>query len=248
MAEADLDFTKRRLDEVDFTDARLHGVNLQGARFTDAWGRDTEISGVFESLVVNGVDVVPLVEAELDRRYPERLLLRSRDPIGITEAWALAEEVWATTLVRARALPEPAWYERVDGEWSFTETLRHLTHATDCWLGRMVRGDAQPFHPWGVAGAFLRDPASIGLDYTANPSLDEVLKVRTGRQEMVRETIATLTPEELERMCEPPKDGKHPQGPHTVGQCLRVILNEEWEHARYANRDLAILEGRTAQG
>lgn len=244
MGEADLDFSGLRLEEIDLSEARLHGANLEGTRFSDAWVHGTEISGDVASLIVNGVDVAPLVEAELDRRYPERRLLRSREPAGIAEAWALVEGVWASTLERARALPEAAWYERVDKEWSFTETLRHLILATDCWLGRMVRDEAQPFHPWGVAGAFLRDPASIGLDYGASPSLDEVLEVRAQRQAMVGAAIAALTDDELERVCEPPKDGKHPQGPHSVGHCLRVILNEEWEHARYANRDLAVLEGR----
>ena len=33
---------------------------------------DMEINGDIENLRVNGVDVVPLVEAELDRRYPDR--------------------------------------------------------------------------------------------------------------------------------------------------------------------------------
>ena len=27
----------------------------------------------------------------------------------------------------------------------------------------------------------------------------------------------------------------------TVAQCLRVVLNEEWEHRLYAERDLALL-------
>ncbi len=241
MTEPDLDFSKRRLDDADLSGSRFHAANLQGTRFTDAWIYDTEISGDLESLTVNGVDVVPLVAAELDRRYPERLLLRSEDPAGLAEAWAWVETEWVATLARARTLPERAWYKSVDGEWSFTETLRHLVHATDCWLGRMVRGEANPFHPWGIAG-YLRDPTSIGLDPSAAPSLDEVLVVRAAHQAMVRETIAGATPEELERVCDPPKDGKHPQGLHSVRRCLHVILNEEWEHHRYANRDLAVLE------
>jgi len=241
VAEPDLDFSMRRLDDAELSGSRFHAANLQGTRFTDAWICDTEISGDLKSLTVNGVDVVPLVAAELDRRYPERQLLGSEDPAGLSEAWAWVETQWVATLTRARKLPEPAWYESVDGEWSFTETLRHLIHATDCWLGRMIRGEANPFHRWGIAG-YLRDPSSIGLDPSAVPSLDEVLVVRAAHQAMVRETIAAVTPEELQRICDPPKDGNHPQGPHSVRRCLHVILNEEWEHGRYANRDLAVLE------
>jgi hypothetical protein len=31
---------------------------------------------------------------------------------------------------------------------------------------------------------------------------------------------------------------------HTVLQCLAVVLKEEWQHRRYAVRDLAVLETR----
>ena len=44
---------------------------------------------------------------------------------------------------------------------SFVETHRHLVMATDCWLRRMVKGMERPFHPWGVSGSWLRDPASF---------------------------------------------------------------------------------------
>ena len=30
----------------------------------------------------------------------------------------------------------------------------------------------------------------------------------------------------------------------TVADCLRVVLNEEWEHRLYAERDLAVLAAR----
>lgn len=50
-------------------------------------------------MCVNGVDVVPLVEAELNRAFPAA-------PIGAPEirmvcaAWARLESTWAATLVR----------------------------------------------------------------------------------------------------------------------------------------------------
>jgi len=60
----------------------------------------------------------------------------------------------------------------------------------------------------------------------------------------VQHTIAALTPEELERVCVPPDAPGHPNHEHTVLACLHVILNEEWEHHRYAVRDLEVLEDR----
>ncbi|MGH9293217.1 MAG: DinB family protein, partial [Acidimicrobiales bacterium] len=106
-----------------------------------------------------------------------------------------------------------------------------------------VRHQSRPFHPWGVAGSWLTDPQGIGLDPHAEPSLAEVCEVRRGRMDAVRETIDALTPGELERVCVPPDPAGHPREPHTVLQCLHVVLNEEWEHNQYANRDLGALEG-----
>lgn len=58
-----------------------------------------------------------------------------------TALWADVSQQWEATTRRARRLPPGAAYERVDGEWSFVETLRHLVFATDGWIRRAVLGD-----------------------------------------------------------------------------------------------------------
>jgi hypothetical protein len=108
----------------------------------------------------------------------------------------------------------------------------------------MVRQEPRPYHPWGLAPSFLTDPAALGIDPNANPSLDAVLAARRERMDAVQETIAALTPEELKRICVPPDTPGHPTETRSVLACLHVILDEEWEHSRYANRDLAVLEAR----
>jgi hypothetical protein len=145
-----------RLEDVDFSHARLHAPNFEGVKITDASFYNADISGDLEGLRLNGVEVAPLVMAELERRDPERAKLRAADPEGLADAWEMIEDVWQATLARARELPEPMLYERVDDEWSFVETLRHLVLATDCWLRRMVKGIDRPYHPWGLAGSWLR--------------------------------------------------------------------------------------------
>ncbi len=243
-SEEGREFRGRRLDDADFSGARLHGPNFEGTRITDGWLRNADISGFIEGLRVNGVEVAPLVGAELDRRFPERAKLRATEPSGLGSAWTTIERVWQATVARARALPEPLLYERVDGEWSFTETLRHLVFATDCWLFRMIRQEPSPYHRWGLAGSWLTDPASLGIDPDANPSLSEVLQVRRGRMDAVRDAIADRTAEDLARVCVPPATPGHPTQAHSMLHCLHVILDEEWEHSRYANRDLDILAAR----
>lgn len=59
----------------------------------------------------------------------------------------------------------------------------------------------------------------------------------------VHEVIADANVKELERSCVPPDSPGHPGKEHSVLQCLHVILKEEWQHHRYAVRDLGVLRG-----
>jgi hypothetical protein len=231
-----------RLEHADFSNARLHAPDFEGAKITDASFYNADISGDLEGLRLNGVEVAPLVAGERARLFPELMQLQASDPRGLAEAWALIEANWQATVSRARQLPEASLNDRVDDEWSFVETLRHLVLATDCWLRRMVQGIDRPYHPWGLAGSWLSDPGAWGLEAGADPSLDEILDVRRDRMDEVEHTIVVATHEELERVCVPPDALGHPNREHTVLACLHVILNEEWEHHRYAVRDLEALE------
>jgi len=180
--------------------------------------------------------------AERNRLRAERDKLRATDPDGLADAWAMIEDIWTATVTRAMGLPEPVLHEQVEGEWSFVQTHRHLVLATDCWLRRMVKGISHPYHPWGLGGSWLTSPRRWGIDPDANPSLDQVLDLRRERMDEVREVIAGANAEELERNCVAPDGPGHPRRDHTVLHCLHVILKEEWQHHRYAVRDLAVLE------
>ena len=182
--------------------------------------------------------------AERKRLRAEREMLKATEPAGLAEAWAMIEDFWAGTVARAMKLPEPMLHEQVEGEWSFVQTNRHLVLVTDCWLRRMVKGIAHSYHPWGLGGSWLTSPRRWGLDPEADPSLAEVLAVRRERMDEVGEVIAGAKAKELKRNCVPPDTPGHPSKDHTVLQCLHVILKEEWQHHRYAVRDLQVLEQR----
>jgi hypothetical protein len=183
-------------------------------------------------------------DAERVRLRAEREKLTAADPAGLADAWAMIEGLWSRTVARSRKLPEPVLHERVDGEWSFVQTHRHLVLATDCWLRRMVKGIAHPYHPWGLGGSWLISPRRWGIDPDADPSVDQVLDLRRERMGEVREVIVGVSAEELGRNCVPPGSPGHPRKDHTVLQCLHVVLKEEWQHHRYAVRDLEVLEKR----
>jgi hypothetical protein len=184
--------------------------------------------------------------AERVRLRAERDKLKATDPRGLAGAWEMIEGIWAGTVKQAKRLPEPVLHEQVNGEWSFVQTHRHLVLASDCWLRRMVKGIEHPYHPWGLGGSWLTSPRRWGIDPDAHPSLDQVLDLRRQRMDEVREVIAGTGAKGLERTCVPPESPGHPRKEHTVLQCLHVVLKEEWQHHRYAIRDLEVLDRRSS--
>ena len=245
--------TGSRFEDVLLADAQFHRADLTGASFrlVDLTGVtirgaalvNMDLSGMIENLRVNGVDVVPLVEAELNRRYPERAKMSPADAAGYREAWDILERLWSETVERARGLAPELLHERVDGEWSFIETLRHLVFATDAWVKRAIVGVPSPWDPLDLPHDEMPDEPSVPRDLDARPSLGEVLALRADRMATVRQVLAGLTDEKLAGMTEPVMEPGYPEpGSFAVRRCLQAILNEEWEHRLYAERDFDALE------
>lgn len=207
--------------------------------------RSVEVGGLdidshdlaFGTLFVNGVDVVPPVEAELNRQFPGRELQHARAPEGLRDGLVAVREAWAETVATT---PPDLRSAHVDDEWSLSQTLRHLVLATDAWLRGGIMGVDQPFH--GI-GQIFTGAAEMGFDMSIfridEPTFDEILAVRAERQQMVADFLSDVTPELLAEERDDPWGGEdwHP----TVGDCVRVILEEEWAHLRYIRRDLALL-------
>src|SRR5215475_11553441 len=240
-----VDLSGATLRGVDLSGAQLRVVDLSGATLRGAEMANVEISGELLNVIVNGVDIAPLVEAELNRRYPDRAKMRPADPAGFAEAWDILGRLWDQTVERARRLPPELLHESVDGEWSFIETLRHLAFATDSWIRRAIQGDPAPWDPLGLPWDEMPDTPGVPRDRDARPSLDEVLELRRDRMSSVRGVIDGLTDEFLASDTEPVEGpGWPPARSFPVREVLLVILNEEWEHRLYAERDLAVLEAR----
>jgi len=239
-----VDLSGVHLHDVDLSRARVRAAYLDGVRMTGVEVPDLEIYGELGRVVVNGVDVVPLVEAELDRRMPERALMRPADADGFRRAFDTLDRLWAGTVERARALLPALLHEQVDDEWSFTETLRHLGFAHACWVGGVVLADPAPWHPLDLPWDEAPAVEGVPWDRDVRPSLDEVLQVRAQRRAIVARVLADLSDDGLERPVSSATAFLRDADSLTVAECLRVVLNEEWEHRLYAERDLAVLAGR----
>ncbi|MGB9036232.1 MAG: DinB family protein [Paeniglutamicibacter sp.] len=221
----------------DLSDAKMLGGNMQGAEIDDPWL--LRAGGV---LLVNGIDVVPFVRAEMLRRFPGRATMLAADPEGLRGAWTAVEQAWASTMERVAALPAGVVDESVDGEWSFSQTLRHLVMATDIWLRLTIEGLEAPFHPLGQPNDGFAEYGYDASVFTPGvPAYSEVLEARAGRVAMVRGFLARLTDGDLEHRHPNPWN---PDREQSTRSCLHVILSEEWEHLRFAVRDLDAIEKR----
>lgn len=241
------DLTGSRFTHVNLSETHIHDAALRDVRITGAWIQDLVIEGEVEgSLSVNGVDVLPHVDEVLNERYPGRetiFAVREGDADAFRDAWAIDERVWAETVERARHLPEEKLHERVDGEWSFIQTLRHLVFATDSWVLRAIQGNPYPYDALSLPFSEMGEIDGVPNDVEARPSLDEVLALRADRMAIVRQVIENLTDEALAGSTEPVEPIGYPESESfPVRRCLGAIVIEEWEHHLFANRDLAVLE------
>lgn len=248
-----MDAGERRIERADLRGAMVRDVNLRGARFERVAlsgavmrGMDfaqVRIDGAIEGLVINGVEVESYVDAELDRRYPDRVKMRPTDVPGFREAWDVVERLWDGTVERARKLPPALLHESVDGEWSFIQTLRHLAFATDAWIGRVILGDPSPWHPLDLPFDEMDETPGVPWDRDVRPSFEEVLELGQDRMAVVRRYVDNLTEDALNADTTPvPGPGWPPPDNYSVREILLLLLNEEWQHRLYAERDLAVLE------
>lgn len=232
---------------VDLSDAVFWGVDLRRATFRDvdlsgvtvshARMLGLSIDGLVDRLVVNGVDVTDVVNAG-DRWYPLRAMLTPAYPEGMRTACEALQTAWAELIGRARALPDDQVHESVGGEWSFVETLRHLQFATDKWFTLPVLGSAR-MHPFGLPNSGSADLDWPGVDRAASPGFAEMLDVRAARDATLSTYLHGLNglgTEELDRPVEVIENGTV-----TVRECLHVVFEEEFEHLRYATRDLDLI-------
>ncbi|EGD42208.1 hypothetical protein NBCG_03459 [Nocardioidaceae bacterium Broad-1] len=231
------------------TQSDLSGLEIRDCWFeerlkiVDCWGRDVYLGGDFGRVVVNDVDVTAYVQSELDRVHPSRRLAREAETADeIRSVWNLLETEWAATIERVRAMPEEKRRERVDDEWSFVETLRHLLFASDKWFGNCVLEEDSPYHPLGYGPAGSDE--GTGIDTSVEAGFDEVLAARAARMATIRGYVAGVTDEDLDRLCRRRPVGGYTDAEFSVRRCLKVVLNEEAEHHRYAVRDLAVLTSR----
>ena len=120
-----------------------------------------------------------------------------------------------------------------------------LVFATDSWIRRAILGDPSPWDSLDLPWDEMPDTPGVPRNRDVQPSLDAVLELRRDRMSTVHEVIEGLTDESLSGHTDPVEEPGWPEPrSYPVRECLLCILNEEWEHRLYAERDLDALEAR----
>lgn len=233
----------------DLNGATFRECDLSGVRIAGSLVAGLRVSGFSgdAGLLVDDIDVTEYVRAELDRRFPERVQLRAMRTADDHRAmWETVERTWAETRARAERLPEAARHERVDGEWSVTETLRHLAFATDTWIGHMLLGQPAAYHRLGLPPTDLspEGAAALGLDVDAEVSYADAVALHDTRRAQVRDVLAGLTDDALTETRSAVLAAEWGEESRSVAECLRVLMSEHCDHRRFTERDLAALEAR----
>lgn len=150
--------------------------------------------------------------------------------------WLRVVASWADTVREARRRPgDLQLTEKVNGEWSFIETLRHLVFVTDTWIGMGVFG-SEVRHPLGLPQHFLTNGKELGLDLEIQTRFGYRAPRPDGSSEELREPLHAVG-DDLGEPCLGPLSGFTNLG------AFQVVIAEEWFHRAFAIRDLATLTG-----
>jgi hypothetical protein len=242
-----VDLSGASLREVDLSRATIRDSDVRGLRIVASMVDEVVINGHegVGRVVVDDVEVTAYVAAELDRRHPERVLVREmRSADAVRAAWAVVDGLWDDAVEHAATVPAPLLDERVEGEWSFLETMRHLVFADDIWVGRMLSDEPGPFHPLGVPPTDTTDAAAaeMGLTLEARPSFDEVVALHRERRRSFTDLLLRVEDADLPRARTAVLAPDWGEESFPVLECLTVVVREHCEHLRFAMRDLSVLE------
>lgn len=219
-------------DDVNLANARIYNANLSNMTIDDA-----NITG----LTIFGVRVDALIEAEFDRRDPERARLRMRDifdPEEVRHVLAQLDEVRAEFYARLRATPPDALIAHPSlDRWSALEHVRHLVFAEDLYLNRWLLRNDQPWCKLGFLPPFLEgNPAFADVGTEPTDDLEIVLAAWDAIHAGMQAFVAEITPEILKRDTSDVDFGQR-----YVGGVLQGMAKHDLQHIRMAEAALADL-------
>lgn len=226
---------KAAFDDVNLGEAIIHNANLCNLKIEDAF-----IGG----MTVDGMRIDQLIEAERDRRDPERVRLRMNDPYDpecvrgvLKHLDELRVEFMAflCSLDQTKLVTRPA-----PEEWSALECVRHLVFAEDLYLNRWLLQNERPWVHEGLLPGFLAGQANYKEVGSQPPSdLASVLAAWDDLHRQTWQLVDRVTPEDLHR-----DTSQVDFGQGDAGKVLQGLAQHDLVHIRQAEAAVACLKER----
>ena len=228
------------LREAVFNNVNLGGATIHNANLSNVTIDDANIVG----LTIFGFDVDQLIDAEQDRRDPERVKLRMREPHDVKSVLRVMrrlEQVRGEFRETLRSTPADILVTRPSADqWSAIENVRHLVFAEDLYLNRWILQNQEPWNGLGFLPAFLADdPGYSDVGSQVSEDLKAVLAawdhIHTGTQEF----LAALTSERLRQ-----DTSNVDFGQGTAGGILQGMAQHDLHHIREAEAAIATIRNK----
>lgn len=228
-------FHNVNLEQAEFNDVNLAGGRIHNANLSNFKIDDAYIKG----FTVFGFQIDKLIEAELDRRDPERVRLRMTDccdPECVRVVLQHLGEVRTGFKAFLRATEPDLLISRpAPDQWSAVENLRHLIFAEDLYLNRWLLQNDEPWCEHGILPAFLAgDARYAGVGRQPCDDVDTLLSAWEAIHARMMAFVAGVTQEELKR-----DTSQLDFGQGTVGKVLQTLAQHDLEHIRQAEAAVA---------
>ncbi len=241
-----------KFEHINMAGTVFHDVNLEGAVFEDvnlagATARNANMRNFsiddadIRGLTIYGFRIDQLINAELDRRDPERVRLRIEDCYDPECVRAVLDhlcEVRASFSDFLRKIDPRLLTLHPDPEnWSILENLRHLIFAEDLYLNRWLLQNNEPWCKLGLRPAFLANDLRYA-DVGSQPSddLETLLSAWDAIHSRMMAYVAGVQAEDLHR-----DTSQIDFGQGTVGRVLQTLASHDLEHIRQAEAALESL-------
>lgn len=206
-------------DNVNLGKATFYNVNLSDAtiRFANLCNLSIEEANI-SGMTVFGIDVGALIEAELDRRDPDRKKstasdsydpdsisqvmgrIDALDPDSVRQVMGCVDALRAEFRERLTAVSPSLLCTRPSPEkWSVIEHVRHLIFAEQLYVNHLILQNEASWHPLGLLPTFMTHWQGFdGVGTQQSDDLDVVLAAWAEVHTQTRALVERLTPDMLQ--------------------------------------------------
>ena len=228
----DVNLGEALFDNVNLANATIIHANLANLRIEDAHIR---------GLTIYGIRIDELIEAELDRRDPERVRVRMTDPLDPKNVQAVMQHLAGLRngfIATLRAIDPLQVTTRPETDtWSALENVRHLLFAEQMYLDHWIHEQSNPLPDMGLlshAVQHIPDYANVGSDPITD--VETVVSAWEALHERILAFVMATNTEQLHEA------RKAFSGERTIGVIFKGMAEHQLQHIREAERAIKAVQ------